>query len=505
MERTAAGVAGYRAMMRSRVILLLLVAPLLWGCPPNYVKEDRTDRRPRELAVTDAVGGAHWRVVSAGPVCYEAFNDRVLAVATADGKVLDELRVLPLGHCGAVVDLCLHRGDLYAAIDGSAVARIDISDPRDLSVIELADAARLGVQPERLSSVGGELWISGNGGVVRARDSARHFSTAASAGRVVMTHLGPAVPIGRTVRALEGEVFLGTATELVAAPDWVGIHGGFAFVLQSSTSARVGLLGSDLREVSSTAVDGTVTEVFLGEGRLWAVTTAEIFSWPIKDGKLGELEAIAVKGAIDGAAIRPNYLAVCGTFGRALYRIRPDSNGPGDEFLAVKREPGRVDVALGDRRRVLVGSPEGVWEYIAGDECKLTTRELRLASIGRTEVEGAWGRAHIASENDKQANAPSGESVIVEAGGEPLVVRIAGDPTVRVLEAVDGELWIGHDKGIVVVRPSGGACPVVGSLRIPGPVTHIFPKLVGGGATYVTALGGLGVAEWKAVDEKPQP
>lgn len=491
--------------MRSRAVLLLLVAPLLWGCPPNYVKVDRTDRRPRELAVTDAVGGAHWRVVAAGPVCYEAFNDRVLAVATADGKVLDELRVLPQGHCGAVVDLCLHDGDLYAAVDGTTVARIDISDPRDLSVIELADAARLGVQPERLSSVGGELWISGIGGVVRARDSARHFPTASGAGRVVMTQSGPAVPIGRTVRALEGEVFLGTATELVAAPDWVGIPGGFAFVLQSSNSARVGLLGADLREVASTAVDGTVTEVFLGEGRLWAVTSAEMFSWPIKDGKLGELKPVAVKGAIDGAAVRPNYLAVCGTFGRALYRISPDSSGPGDEFLAVKREPGRVDVALGDRRRVLVSSPEGTWEYVVGDECKLTTRELRLASIGRTEVEAAWGRAHIATENDKQAKARAGESVIVEVGGEPLVVRISGDQTVRVLEAVDGELWIGHEKGIVVVRPANGSCPVVGSLNIPGPVTHLFPKLVGGGATYVTALGGLGVAEWKASPDAPQP
>ena len=76
----------------------------------------------------------------------------------------------------------------------------------------------------------------------------------------------------------------------------------------------------------------------------------------------------------------------------------------------------------------------------------------------------------------------------------------------RCVAAVDGDFWIGHDRGVTVIKsveavPVKGAAPrasdrILGRLRFAGPVLHIHPLLVGGGASFVSEFGGFGVAKF---------
>jgi hypothetical protein len=91
--------------------------------------------------------------------------------------------------------------------------------------------------------------------------------------------------------------------------------------------------------------------------------------------------------------------------------------------------------------------------------------------------------------------------------------------------AVEGDFWIGHDRGLTVLRSTApkteeeieaamkaakrsGYLPpppyaVLGSMRLPGSVKFLYPLLVGGGATYVSEFGGFGVIS--IIDEPMAP
>ena len=61
--------------------ILLTVLPALAGCFDNtYVKQDRTDRRPRVLAVTDHDGGAHECLLLKDRLWYVGQGPRLLVL-----------------------------------------------------------------------------------------------------------------------------------------------------------------------------------------------------------------------------------------------------------------------------------------------------------------------------------------------------------------------------------------------------------------------------------------
>ena len=72
------------------------------------------------------------------------------------------------------------------------------------------------------------------------------------------------------------------------------------------------------------------------------------------------------------------------------------------------------------------------------------------------------------------------------------------------IAAIDGELWLGHDRGITVLRPAHPESErVAARIRVPGGVQFIFPLLVGGGASFVSEYGGFGVVRYVNQVESP--
>lgn len=510
-----------RTRLRTWRVGALLAVTLLGACSDEYVPEDRTDRRPRELRVTQSVGGTNHRTLVADGVWYQARGPKVMALDPRSAKLLREEEIRPVGTSGAAVDMILWKGDLMVVLENTGVARLDRSDPKAPVLVEFIDASTLGIKPRWISEAGGELWVSGDGGAVRLRDRAHSLAGMSDVGPVVLSAEGLVAPVERRVLKLQDGSFVGAASLLVPLPPWGGVPGGFAFVLQGREAATVGVMGPDVREVSNSALRGRVHSLRLLDGRLWAVTDLELASWVVKDGALTDPFFAAVKGARDVALITPNYYAVAGSFGRAVFRFRADPSGAGDEFIRPVREPGRADTVISDKRTIVVSSPEGTWSYPIRGTPVLTERKTDLVSVPQKEVSGVWGSATLVQE----PGAESGDyrSVRIRSGTRSGLWKPASGERLRVLEVVDGDLWVGRDGGITVLRrdpaqePAAGTAPPaedpdeatgaspmhqVAALDLEGPITYIFPLRTGSGASFVSRWGGMGVAEWVPVGEK---
>lgn len=499
-----------RSVFAACAIALL---PALGGCLSDYVAADRTDRTPRELTLAHQSGGVHHRGLLHGGTWYVSQGNTVLALDPRSGKSRGEERVLPNGTCGAIVDMIVWRGDLFVVLDESAIARLDIRSSKTPATVEVLDADALGLLPKELSVVDDALYVSGKGGVMRLDTRRRFLTDKARVGHVAPSQHGPVAVVERQVVSLENGEYVGAASFIDAIPSSLGIEGGLVFALQTREGASVGIMGPDVREISSDSVTGWLRRVRVLDGRLWAVTDTELVCWDISRAKLEKAETFKLKGGFDIDAINDNYFAVVGSFGRAVLRMHDDSTGQGDEFLRVTRVPGRLDVAISDQINVVGSSPEGTWSYRGGGRPALTERKSDVWSIPAKEVSAVWGTARLVADGDTYS------AVEITGGGASGQWTPQNDARVFVMSVIDGDLWVGHDRGISVLRhrtaagvgpgsfpvaphtPIGKStptCPLVeiGAIVWEGPVFLISALRTGQGALFVSHWGGFGVAEW---------
>jgi hypothetical protein len=555
----------------------------LTGCEweSTYQEEQEALRAaPRPMPVfvlKHHVGGTHHRVIVRGEYTYATYANSLLTISTPTGTVLNSLELLPFGTSGAAVDLQTVNvngsEELLAVLSGSAVLRITLADPSLPEVVSMRRAQEIGFAPRAVSAAGGEVWIAGDAGVVpwsrvakpfiaaspeesKAMTKARQeyvppapllaaplaeIAGAASTptrglvGRVVETDVGLVAPVGRRVYELQSGRFVGAASMLNAVPEAeakkVGETRLYTFALQTpagdgaSANARIGIMGGDVREIDSRAVVGTVRQVKLLFGTLFAVTDTEIVAFSLSRGgealSLGEPTFIAVKGARDLDAISDNDYAVVGSFGRARYRWRADGHGEADTFHLARREPSRLTFASTDRRRILAGGDEGSWLYTIGDEVVLVNQPVPMESGTRDSVAGGWGRASVSADRlsvsvtptspvmpsllpsaavadmDKVPPASTGPAA---ADGSASNAAFSWRPntkgSIQGVESFDGKLWIWHDDGIDVLGVDGGLFRPLGAFRIEGPVKYLFPQRVGGAAAYVSEFGGFGLVDF---------
>lgn len=500
--------------MLRRLSLVLPVALALVGCFDNtYVKEDRTDRRPRVLAVTDQEGGSHDCVIVHERLWYVGQGSRLL-VLEGRGTLVKAFDAGPLGKTGALTDLVVHRGDLVGVIGGDSVVRWDLANPRAPALIDRVSAGDLGIEPWLLSKVGNELYVSGRGGVVRAGDG-RRFLEGQATGGVVPSLDGVVGVSGRRVNVLETGKSVSAATALqLGEGGWIG------FALAGKSGSTVGVMGPDLRERAGEVFGGPITRVRVAGKRLWILAEDRLATWDISEGALKDPVYAKVKGARDVAALTDNLFAMVGSFGRAVYRLHDDREGPGDEFMDVKREPGRVDQSIFDGRRVVAGSVEGYWLYPIRGKATLSDRTIDATQLPEDKATLAWGTATIDKGDGKPDTPDEMRAVRVDGPSGKARWTAPGDGRVNCVVAIDGQLWVGHTRGITVlratpapaaededgkpIRPTELPLSVVDELRIPGSVTWIHPLRTGGGAAWVTRLGGMGVAEFVPEGEEPR-
>jgi hypothetical protein len=412
---------------------------------------------------------------------------------------------------------------MFIVLERDAVVELDVRQPRAPVLLARWTPTELGIEPLRLASVDGDLLVSGDGGVVKLADAAPAGTSFDAKGRpispeqparaldgkevgtVVASDNGAVACVGRRILRLATGEYLGAASMLKPMPSE---YGGYAFVLQAEQGAEVGILGPDFKKRSSSVLPGTVTSLRVSDSRFIAVTEAEVAVWKLEqqpgfdatsygDGiQLGTPREYPVKGAYDIGRIRDNRFAVAGSFGRALYRLLPEGDKPGDTFYWSERMPGRLDVAVSDRRRVLAAGLEGAWLYLIGEKAELVDRQISAPDPQSARGDLAWGSA--VSDDDRA-------TVVFRLGDRALPYKPSRAGLVSTIAVADGKVWIGHDHGIDVVGfdPLMGELICESTIRLAGPIIAIYPNRVGGGVNYVARLDGFGVIRPVAIDAPP--
>lgn len=455
------------------------------------------------LRVTHHVGGTHYKTIVADDVWYQTFGSSLLIIDASSGELISSKELGQIGKTGPATDMVLDGTILYIVLEGDALVEVDCSYLRTPRIVRIISADQLGVSPQRLSVAGGEIYISGPNGVVRVSDGRimlTDISGKADKGdvsHIVVGEDGPIACIGRRAYRLVDEKYVGSASDLFELPQEYGIPGGFVFSRKNTTGQLIGLMTSNIREVdtqkATIVVEGVVRNIRVFSGRLWIVGDFRVSSYAIVDGALVDPLHIAIIGARDVDRIDDNYIAIAGSFGRSVYRINDSLEGPGDEFLASHREPSNLLYAMSDGRHTMALGLGGTWLYDHENNVVFVDDPLGTQYVF-TDPARIVNTTFVSA-----AIANDGMSVALYIGDKEQTYKDPDQAKFYCLTAVDGDIWIGHDRGITVLETK--TSPTVfakAQLRLEGPVRYIFPRLNGSEVTYVSQFGGFGRIEYQA-------
>jgi hypothetical protein len=472
----------YRAVMRRWPSGILAVVAglgiqLVAGCANHGGPLPNTEP-DRVLVITAHSGGTHYRTLKVGEYWYQTWGSTLLVVDPATGDLVRSIELAPVGAAGPASDMTLVGDELFIVLERTEVVMLSVADPGWPRIEYRVGHAVLGVEPTTLSVVDDQLYVSGGGGVVRWSDRT-HWLLGMDCGTVVQSRVGMVACSGRRVHRLDDAHFVGSATALYPMPAGTGPAGRFAFVRAGRETTSVGLMTGRIREVnmklSTVQVVGLVRCVRVFDDRLWVVTDGGIAAYPISGDHLLTPVIYEINGARDLDFVADGAVVVVGSFGRALVRL--DSGG-GVDTVREHREPAGLLHARCDGRLVQAGGPQGWWQYEpSGRATPLAAApgDVASPSIGASTVEG------------RATKSADGVSIVL---GDDVLYTEPDWSEVSCIEAVDGQYWIGHDRGITVLDGRGR---VIGRLRLAGPVRYVFP-LASGGAVWVSQSGGFGTA-----------
>jgi hypothetical protein len=509
-----------------RLVLAVLLG--LSGCSSQPKAPEKPPTAP-VLRLVHHLGGTHHRSLVHKGVWFQTFSDKLLVLDPAAGSLIKEMPLGKMGETGPAVDLAIAGDRLYVVIEDDAVLIINIAEPKLPNTVMTISAAQLDLRPRRLSVIDNDVYVSGVGGVVKlpaepelslvfnapmSTPARRHnggegakavpatfqmlpklAANQEDTGRIAGTKFGLVTTVGRKVFRVDNQQYVGSASALQNVPADAGLpsEASLIFVRQDEQGALVGLMSSDVRELNAKgttiAAAGVVRSVRAFGGRLWVVSDQQTVGYQLTDGALTAEVRCDVLGARDVAPIGDNYITIAGSQGRAIYRILDDEQGKGKTYLHSQREPSRLSRAATDGRNILAGSAEGGWMYLINARVEQTTRLLERLPPPPTLATLATGEAQVSAD---------GQTVTIKTAAEDVTWAEPNGAIIRCAAAVDGDLWLGHDRGITVLRFDDAVQndPVVASLRFEGPVLYIYPLLIGGGASFVSEFGGFGVAKF---------
>ncbi|MHC4415454.1 MAG: hypothetical protein ACYS0G_09240 [Planctomycetota bacterium] len=486
-------------MVKPQMVIVWIALAVSSGCAWRAEKARVPGSTPT-LRVTHHVGGTHYRTLVHEGVWYQTFGLSLLVVDPRTAAVVTAVELGEPGQWGPATDLTIAAGRLYVILEDDAVVELDRADPRAPRLVRRVGAVTLGLAPKRLSVVRDELYVSGANGVVRWSDGLVLLAGRGEAGRVAASRTGPVACAARRVYRLDDGEYVGSASDLQPLPEAFGWPDRLVFTRKYSAGTLVGLMSDDVREVdanaATVAVPGDVRSVRAFAGRLWIVTDNDVRGYAISGDRLVDPIHIGVSGARDVGRLGPDLIAVAGSLGRAIVRL--DAGGPasGPAVVAAVRAPSGLVRAQSDGYQILAGGDEGAWLYHVGQAAEPSTRPTDDLVPAPTEAATLGGAARISDD---------GRAVEITGSGGERSFAETGGPQINCLAAVDGDLWIGHDRGITVLCLRAPD-PVKGRLRLEGRVRYVMPLVGGRGAAYVSEHGGFGVARFvpdDAVREEP--
>ena len=471
--------------------LLVAAAGLPCGCgtPGRAMPETSALTDASGLRVTHQAGGTHYRCVVVDGVWYQAFNSDLLTLDPEDGSVQDRLSLGPPGFTPPATDLVLHGGSLYAVLDEAGVVEIALPPDGAPHIVRQTNARDLGIRPRHLSVAGSEVYVSGLGGAVRLSDGAVVFGHEGDVTSLARTGQHLVATAGRRVYHADDHTYLGSASDLLGLePDRWG-EASVVFLRRGERLDSVGLMTADLRELDHDRLTITsrrpVQRARVLDDRIWILSDEEVRAYLLRAGTLHLAARIDVAGVLDLDIIDADRLALCGTFGRGIYRRWEQDGSPGRRFEHVHRVPAGLTRASFDGRHVLAASPHGNWLYTPGSEPVMVDEAPPADAAPADSAVTLWGSACITRRGQAlDIVSPDGSEAFRETDGS----------RIHCVAAVNGQIWLGHDTGVAVLGDTASTrATVVARVYLGGPVRYLFPLPEGGSAAFVSESAGFGV------------
>ncbi|MBL6997564.1 MAG: hypothetical protein ISR75_03910 [Phycisphaerales bacterium] len=425
-----------------------------------------------------------------GEYWYQTIGDSLVIMPKNGGDPFFAKRLA--SHPGAATcsDILLSDTSLFVLLDGREVLTYDLLAKGDPQLVKRQGALSLGLIPHELLFVGDWPVVIGEGGAVVLSDGA---PLVACGGNV--TGIAMSLDSG-LVYAMDDKLFsgdtnlqLGSATTIVELNDNADVDlGTLVYTKNLDGRTEVGLMDGAMRVINPQAgkiiLDGEYRNLFVRRSRLIVVTDAAVYILGISPNVLEVLQTLRIEGVRDVDVIASNYLALCGEFGRGIYRLKEDRGGSGEQLIRAVYSTGAMVPGEFDLKGVLV--PTGDSSLYYGFDQTLTPFESSAQSVQPPKSAVILG---LGASIDPKI----GAVIVSDSTGWKTILELPSPA--KTLVPIDGNFWVGTQEGVYVFgSDETGKCVELASIILSGPILQLIP-LVDGGAAFVSGAGVVGILE----------
>ena len=442
------------------------------------------------MQVRHSFGGRALALEIVDDYWYQAIGDKLIVLTKNGGSKVATIILAQDPASGSCKDL-LHSGDrMFALLDGREVVVIDISVITSPKIIHRHTARSLGIIPRDLILVNGWPVVIGDGGAVRLSDGSRLVECEGAVTGVTMSiNLGVVYASDRRIYDSDTGEFLGSATQLIGVDNQANaVLGTIVYTRDLDGETEVGLMSSSLRDID--AIEGKLTlkgkrlHTSIRSSRIFIATDAAVYVIGIAPTELRLLRTFDVRGVRDLGVIASNYLAMCGNFGRGVYRIDSDRGGTGNKLFRIERSHGAMSAGEFDRYGVKIPAETGTVHYSFNESVEFTDEASEGVRSPTKAVILGWS-AEIEIE--------SGDVVISNANHLEYNLKLTSPA--RTIVSISGNFWIGAEDGVYVIgADENGQLKMIGNAKLAGPIVQIIPQ-IDGSATFVSESGFAGIIE----------
>lgn len=466
--------------MRNTCLSLVIISTLFVS---NLVRGDG-------MQVSHSFGGQAMALEIVDDHWYQALGDKLIVMSRDSSSKVTTV-ILAQDPASTSCEDLLRIGDrLYALLDGREVVVLDISNVVRPKIVKRLTAASLGVTPRDLVVVNSWPVVMGEGGAVRLTDGSQLVKCDGTVTGVTMSlNLGVVYASERRIYDGDTEEFLGSATQLFCLDDDANAEiGTIVYTRDLDGATEVGLMSSSLRDLDAIGgkltLNGESLHVLVRSSRIFLATDIAVYVLGITPTELRLLRTFDIQGVLDLDVISKNYLAMCGNFGRGIYRIDTDSGGSGNTLFRVERAHGSMSAGTFDRYGVKIPAETGTVHYKFDKTVEISDAVSGSVEVPTKAVILGW---------EAEIDAASGDIIISNANA--LDYHLKWPTRAYTVVSVSGNFWIGAEDGIYVIgADDNGQLKVIGSVKLAGPIVQIIPQF-DGSAGFVAESGYAGIVE----------
>jgi len=440
------------------------------------------------LIVRHAIGGQAKSLEINGDYWYQSIGDLLIVLDKHGAPNVSTVMLTPYSAAATCSDLLVFDNQLYALLDGREIVVFDITNPRQPIEIERISLSQLGIVPRELVLVDSQPIVIGDGGAVLLTDGRRLITCNGEVtGLAISIDHGVVYTTDRRIFDAATNTFFGSATQLFDLDDSANANTGtLVYTRALDGETEVGLMASTLRDIDATnaniTVAGTARHVLVRGSRLIIATDVAVYVIGIAPAELRLLRTFNIKGVEDIEVIASNYLAVCGTFGRGVYRIDNDRGGEGDTLFRVVRASGSYSAGTYNLKGVHIPQESGSIYYDFGGSVQYTDTSYETVVVPTKAAILGW-EAVIDSEG--------GDVIIMDTIDTRFHLQLPS-PAMTVV-SVSGNFWIGTVDGIYVYGfDEKMQMNQLGSIQLAGPVVQLIPQF-DGSCAFVSESGFVGI------------